>query len=66
MKIENLLLETKVKQHGDWRIALDEAMFLSKKFDMTVRVNYCNQYAFTINEETEIEEIKKRQLIIGL
>ncbi len=64
----HLGIETKVIGN-DWKSAIDDAVKLANKLNITVLVNYANQYEFLIKPDMsfkELEEIKKTHIVIGL
>lgn len=70
---ESILLNLEVvrttRYYGDVNSAIDEAYELSKELKMGCRLNYVDQYVFTIlptMTQEEIEELKNRKLVIGL
>lgn len=64
----HLGIETKVIGN-DWKSAIDDAVKLANKLNITVLVNYANQYEFLIKPDMsfkELEEIKKTHIVIGV
>ena len=51
---------------GDWKQALEEAKALSVQLGVPVSLSYAGQYRWLITKDTDIEEIKKQRIIIGL
>jgi len=64
----HLGIETKVIGN-DWKSAIDVAVKLANKLNITVLVNYANQYKFIIKPDmklNELEDIKNQHIVICL
>ncbi len=64
----HLGLETKVIGN-DWKAAIDVAFKLANKINITVLVNYANQYKFIIKPDmklNEVEDLKNQHVVIGV
>jgi len=70
LKYEYITLRMDVKltdgYRGNWRAAVDEAKRFSVEYSVIVKLHYARQYVFTIDPDTDVEAIKKRQLVVGV
>jgi hypothetical protein len=51
---------------GNWHKALDEAKDLATRLDVQVLVSYARQHNWLVNKDTDIEEMKKHPIRIGV